>query len=130
MRTGRSYVATAVALGIITLSGCAAETADEGKSNKGLAKGEDWGDPNKYPELGGSFAALTDFSGTCTFVSGVMTVTATAGADQAFVIGKRAVASAILVNGSLLTGCTTATATTVKALKIVGTTNNQSVIID
>ena len=57
-RAGSSYVATAVALGIITLSGCAAEgPADESLGNETetkVADREDWGDPVTYPELGGA----------------------------------------------------------------------------
>jgi Ca2+-binding RTX toxin-like protein len=128
MRTGRSYVATAVALGIITLSGCAAETADEGSK---VGKDEDWGDENKYPEIGGSFHSLTAFVGTCTFANGLMTVSA-ADAVQSIIVGKRAVDSAIVVNGAQLANCTTATSATVKQLKISATTGtaNQTVIID
>ncbi|MDB4987189.1 MAG: Alkaline phosphatase [Myxococcaceae bacterium] len=131
MRTGRSYVATAVALGIITLSGCAAES-DSSNASKSDGQNDDWGDENKYPELGGKFAGLTAFRGTCTFTNGTMTVSvATASpTDQALIIGKRAVDSALVVNGGLLTGCTTATASTVKALKVVGSTANETVIID
>lgn len=127
MRTGRSYVATAVALGIITLSGCAAETADEGAKP---GQGDDWGDADKYPELGGAFHSLTAYQGACTFVSGTMTVTATAAVDQSIIIGKRAVDSAILVNGALLPGCTTVTSATLKSLKVTATTGNQVVILD
>lgn len=125
MRTGRSYVATALALGIITLSGCAAETSDEGSK---LGKDEDWGDENKYPELGGAYHSLTAFSGTCTFASGLMTVTATSA--QSIILGKRAVDSAIVVNGALLANCTTVTSATVKQIKVVGSSGNDTLIID
>lgn len=125
MRTGRSYVATALALGIITLSGCAAETSDEDSK---VGKDEDWGDENKYPELGGAFHSLTAFSGTCTFASGLMTVTATSA--QSIIIGKRAVDSAIVVNGALLPSCTTVTSATVKQIKVVGSSGADTLIID
>jgi Ca2+-binding RTX toxin-like protein len=125
MRTGRSYVATALALGIITLSGCAAETSDEGTK---LGKDEDWGDENKYPELGGAYHSLTAFAGTCSFASGLMTVTATSA--QSIIVGKRAVDSAIVVNGALLANCTTVTSATVKQIKVVGSSGNDTLIID
>jgi Ca2+-binding RTX toxin-like protein len=130
MRTGRSYVALAFALGIISVSGCAAEGAEE--TQKGGVDNEDWGDPGKYPELGGKFSSLSAFRGTCTFVNGTMTVSVTSASptDQALVIGKRAVDSALVVNGALLANCTTATASTVKQLKVVGSTANETVIID
>jgi len=125
MRTGRSYVATAVALGIITLSGCAVETSDEGSK---LGKDEDWGDENKYPELGGAFHSLTAFAGTCSFANGLMTVTGSSA--QSIIIGKRAVDSAIVVNGALLPNCTTVTSATVKQIKVVGSSGNDTLIID
>jgi len=61
----------------------------------------DWGDDNLYPEPGGAFASLTAFAGTCSFnaVSGVMSVTTANG--ESVIVSKRAVDSAILLNGGL-----------------------------
>lgn len=133
-RAGSSYVATAVALGIITLSGCAAEgPADESLGNESehkVADREDWGDPVKYPELGGALQALTAFNGTCTYSNGAMVLTAAVNVDQAIIIGKRAVDSAILVNGKTVTGCTTANTTTLKTLKVTATTGAQILVLD
>jgi Ca2+-binding RTX toxin-like protein len=131
MRAGSSYVATAVALGIITLTGCAAEISTD--DNAAPKPGEDWGDEGKYPEIGGAFHSLATLTGTCAFAGGTVTVNSTA--SQTILIGKRAVDSAILVNGAV---CNTAvapiaaaTSTTMKRLVITSTgTNDESLILD
>lgn len=127
MRTGRSYVLTAVAIGAITLTGCAAE-APSASDSKPIPDTKDWGDETLYPNLGGAFHSLTAFTGTCAFATGTMTVTSTTA--QSFVIGKRAVDSAILVNGAQLANCTTATSSNVKQLKVVGSGSDETVVID
>lgn len=133
-RAGRSYVATAVALGILTLSGCAADT-DLGDGSRKLAAGEDWGDATKYPEIGGAYHALLPLSGSCTFANGVVTVSLGTTA-QTVIIGSRAVDSAILINDAT---CDTAavppvaaTKTTMKRLVVSGnaTATADIVILD
>lgn len=121
MRTGRSYVATAVALGIISLMGCAADTT----GNQDKAPVGDWGDETKYPELGGAFQALSPVTATPVFATGTLTVTSAVA--ETIIIGKRAVDSAILVNGVQYGGVTAAT---LKKLVITGAANNQVVILD
>src|SRR5688572_15324137 len=101
MRTGRSYIATAIAIGAITLSGCAADSAG---SDTNSNENEDWGDETLYPEVGGKFAGLVSFTGTCAHTSGAVTVTSTAA--QTIIIGKRAVDSALLINGVEQANCT------------------------
>jgi len=120
MRTGRSYVATAIALGLMTLSGCAAEAGNVDKAPIG-----DWGDETKYPEIGGAYHSLVPVTATPTFVSGTLTVTSAV--TETIIVAKRAVDSAILVNGVQYGGVT---ATTLKKLVITGTTDNQTVILD
>jgi Ca2+-binding RTX toxin-like protein len=133
MRAGSSYVATAVALGIITLTGCAAESAED---QDVPGRGEDWGDENKYPEIGGAFASLEVLDGTCAFANGVVTVTAQTdpGASQTIIIGKRAVDSAILVNGNVCNTATmpitAATSSTMKRLVVTGTADIEILILD
>jgi Ca2+-binding RTX toxin-like protein len=134
MRAGSSYVATAVALGVIALTGC---TTNRGSDDHGPAPGEDWGDENKFPEIGGAFHSLDALTGTCTFVSGVVTVTSSAA--QTIIIGKRA-DSTILVNGAECRTvatptlpATAANATTMKRLVVnstAGQTYNESLILD
>lgn len=127
MRTGRSYVSIAVAIGAITLTGCAADAPAASKPT--IPDSKDWGDPVLYPEVGGAFSNLTDLTNyTCSFASGTMTLSWTSA--QSVVIGKRAVDSAIIVNGSLLTGCTTVTSTTLKQLKLTGSSGADTLVID
>jgi Ca2+-binding RTX toxin-like protein len=114
------------------LTGCAAEEP----SNNSPAKG-DWGDPDAYPELGGSMHSLTALDGTCAWNStgGIMTVTATAGVSQTIIIGGRA-DNVITVNGAALCGGTSVTKTVLKGIVVTpaGTvssdTGNQVVIVD
>lgn len=122
-RTGRSYVATAIAIGAIALSGCA---TDVGSSGADLAPGEDWGDENKYPELGGAFSSLAALATAPVFTSGTLTVTTAAGGELV-VIGLRAVDSAILVNGDASHG---ATSKTLKKLVVTGGAGNDELILD
>jgi Ca2+-binding RTX toxin-like protein len=142
MRAGSSYIATAVALGIITLTGCTTNDHDDGAP----APGEDWGDENKYPGIGGAFqnlAPLNNVAATagvnasagCSFVNGVVTVTSTV--SQTIVIGKRAVDSAILVNGATCNTVATATvpsaaanSTTHKRLVVTGSGNAEALVLD
>jgi len=139
MGTGRSYVALAFALGIVSLSGCAAESADEDSKGNGFDNGEDWGDEQKYPELGGKFAALNGLQvadGTCTIGTG-----ANAGkvaidlqdTAQTLVVGLRTVDSQLLVNGKIC-GTTGIVAKNIKtlAIKVAGsaTTSVQNVVLD
>jgi Ca2+-binding RTX toxin-like protein len=131
MRTGSSYVATAVALGIISLTGCSIDK----NSDNGPAPGEDWGDDKKYPEIGGAYHALDSLNGNntgCAFASGTITITSTIA--QTIVVGKRAVDSAILVNGNV---CNTsvapivaANASTLKRLVVNGSSNAEVLILD
>lgn len=122
-RTGRSYVATAIAIGAIALSGCATDVDSSGVQ---LAPGEDWGDENKYPELGGAFASLEALATAPVFASGTLTVTTAAG-GEVVVIGLRAVDSAILVNGDASHG---ATSKTLKKLVVTGGVGDDEVILD
>jgi Ca2+-binding RTX toxin-like protein len=121
MRTGRSYVATAFALGIISLMGCAADTS----GNQDSAPRGDWGDETKYPELGGAFQALLPVTATPVFATGTLTITSAV--SETIIVGKRAVDSAILVNGVQYGGVTAAT---LKKLIITGTAGDQVVILD
>ncbi len=92
---------------------------------------DDWGNATDYPEIGGAYASLTALDGTCTFVAmtGVMTIDAN-DAAQTIIIGRRAVDSAILVNGATC-GSPAATSTTLKVLNVnQGMTGDQVVIID
>ncbi|MDB4972311.1 MAG: Alkaline phosphatase [Myxococcaceae bacterium] len=122
MRTGRSYVATAFALGIISLMGCAADSTGSVDTHP---RNEDWGDETKYPELGGAYASLVAVTVAPTFVTGTLTITSAV--DETIIVGKRAVDSAILVNGIQYGGVTSAT---LKKLVITGTTGDQIVILD
>ncbi|MET0287897.1 MAG: calcium-binding protein [Polyangiales bacterium] len=131
MRAGSSYVATAVALGIITFTGCA---ADDGRDDGAPAPNEDWGDSTKYPEIGGAFQSLDALTGTCAFANGIVTVTSTAA--QTILIGKRAVDSVILVNGATCetvatptVPATPANATTMKRLVVNGAANAAEVLV-
>jgi Ca2+-binding RTX toxin-like protein len=132
MKSRRWYLATAVALGIITLAGCAAEGPESNQPAN-----NDWGDPDAYPDLGGSFHSLTALDGTCAWNSttGVMTVTATANANQTIIIGGRA-DNVITVNGAPLCAGTSVTKAVLKGIVVTpaGTvasdTGNQIVIID
>jgi len=132
MRAGSSYVATAVALGFVTLTGCSSSDRSDGAP----APGEDWGDENKYPGIGGAFAHLDALTGTCAFANGVVTVTSTA--SQTIVIGKRAVDSVILVNGGTCdtvatptVPATSANSTTLKRLVVNGAASQaESLVLD
>ena len=109
---------------IASAGGCIGEGAH------GTAGG-DWGNADEYPDVGGAYASLTALTGTCTFVpmTGVMTIN---GSDtaQTIIIGRRAVDSAILVNGSTC-GSPAATSTTLKILNVnQGMGGDQVVIID
>jgi Ca2+-binding RTX toxin-like protein len=126
-------LATAVALGIISLSGCAVEEPSQQSAEKG-----DWGDPDAYPELGGSFHSLTALDGTCAWNSttSVMTVTATAGISQTIIIGGRA-DNVVTVNGAPLCGGASILKATVKGIVVAPSgalpssdTGNQVVIVD
>ncbi len=126
MKTQRWYLASALALA--GLAGCAGEAVEQDKVVTG-----DWGDEKLYPEIGGAYASLTALSGTCTWTSasGLMTVDA-GGAAQAIIIGRRAVDSAILVNGATC-GTPAATASTLKRLVVNGGSGDsaaQVLIID
>lgn len=127
-RAGCSYVATAVALGVLTLSGCAADS-DSGSSKVKLAPGEDWGDENKYPGIGGAFQALDALVGTCVFANGVVTVTSSAA--QSVVIGVRAIDSAVMVNGNTCEAAgVAATTKTTKRLVVTGSASAEELILD
>lgn len=135
MRTGRSYVGTAIALGIITLSGCAADSATQDSK---INPNEDWGDESKYPELGGAFSALSGLAsadGTCSVGTltnaGIVTI-ALNDTTQTLVVGLRTVDSALLVNGK---PCGTGiVAKSIKSVSIKvpsgAATNVQSVVLD
>jgi len=116
MRTGRSYIATAVALGIVTLGGCAAESADSAAPK---APAGDWGDPSQHPELGGAFASLTAMAGTCSWNSttGAFAVVMDDTAQTA-VLGVRTVDSQLLVNGKVCAGTAGATSKLVKTVDV------------
>ncbi|HEX5657634.1 MAG TPA: calcium-binding protein [Polyangiales bacterium] len=132
MRAGSSYVATAVALGIITLTGCA--TGHSRNDDGAPAPGEDWGDDTKYPEIGGAYQNLDPLNNValtngvnatagCAFANGIVTVTSTI--SQTIVIGKRAVDSVILVNGG---SCATVATPTVPSVEANSTTLKRLVI--
>lgn len=125
MKQGRFYVATALALSLYSLSGCSEEAGSSG-GGEGTSKPivGDWGDENKYPELGGAYHTLTAASTTPVFASGTLTVASAA--TEVLVISKRAVDSAILVNGR----ATGATSTTMKKLMIATTANDQTIVLD
>ncbi len=141
MRAGSSYVATAVALGLITVTGCSGAGSDR---NDGPAPGEDWGDENKYPGIGGAYSNLDYLNGTsdltnpgCAFAAGVVTVTSSQA--QTIVIGKRAIDSVILVNNlpcytvaTLTVPATPANSTTMKRLVVNSTagTANEALVLD
>jgi Ca2+-binding RTX toxin-like protein len=104
--------------------GCAAEPPPAANP------GDDWGDPSRYPELGGAYAAsLTALTGTCTFTAsgGIMTINASDTA-QTIIIGKRAFDSAILVNGSTC-GSPAATATSLKVLNVNGAMGDDQIVV-
>jgi len=128
MRTGRSYVATAVALGIISLTGCASDSVES------APVAGDWGDPEKHPELGGAFNSLTAMSGTCTWnaTTGAYTITIDDTA-QTVVLGVRTVDSQLLVNGKVCSGTAGATTKLVKTVDIKAATGDaaaQAVVLD
>jgi Ca2+-binding RTX toxin-like protein len=132
MRTGRSYVATAIALGIISLSGCAAEgPADEGSSK--ISDKEDWGDENQHPDVGGAFSSLTALDGTCVNTSGALAITMTDVA-QTLVLSVRAVDSQMLVNGKVCSGTSGLTSKTLKTVSVAiaasGALAAQNVVLD
>jgi Ca2+-binding RTX toxin-like protein len=118
----RTALLAALPLSMATVPGCMAEPASGSDV-------EDWGDPVAYPDLGGAYANLTPLTGTCTFVTltGVMTIN---GMDtaQTIIIGRRAVDSAILVNGSTC-GSPAATATTLKVLNVNASMAGDQVLI-
>jgi len=138
MRQGRSYVAAAIALGLLSLSGCAAESPEPEVTG-------DWGDPNKHPELGGAFNSLTAMAGTCAWTGEKGTPPAALSVviddtAQTVVLGVRAVDSQILVNGKVCPGTLGATTKNLKNLDIsiktsgtpavVGAVNSQAVVLD
>jgi len=95
------------------------------------AVGNDWGNADDYPDIGGAYASLTALNGTCTFVAmtGVMTINGNDTA-QTIIIGRRAVDSAIIVNGATC-GSPAATSTTLKVLNVnQAMAGDQVVIID
>lgn len=112
---------------VAMLTSCVAEAPN----SDDLAREADWGDPELYPDLGGSYASLTALVGTCTWVSATGTMTIDAGdTAQTIIIGKRSVDSAILVNGATC-GSPAATSVTLKRLNMTtGMANVQTVIID
>lgn len=135
MRGKRLYTVSAL-LGLGTLAGCAVdEQAVGGPKNVS----GDWGDENKYPELGGAYSSLTAMNGTCSFdaKAGAVTIALDTSA-QTVVVAKRAVDSLLVING--LPDCTdsvTSAATTVstKSLKTVSITAatasaDQNVVLD
>ncbi|MDB4972313.1 MAG: Alkaline phosphatase [Myxococcaceae bacterium] len=132
MGTGRSYIATAVAFGFITLSGCAAETA-EPSTDKPVAG--DWGDPELHPELGGAFSSLTAMAGSCTWNSttGALAIVVDDTA-QTVVLGVRTVDSQILVNGKVCANTAGATSKVVKTVDVsitaAGDTAAQAFVLD
>lgn len=124
MISRRINVAAALALGFSALTGCVAESATSEDTDV-----NDWGDEDLYPEIGGAYHALTALTGTCAFDSstGAMTITSTAA--QTVIVGKRAVDSAVLVNGATC-GSPAATSKTTKKITLTGGTGDEVVILD
>jgi Ca2+-binding RTX toxin-like protein len=89
----------------------------------------DWGDDNLYPEPGGAFASLTPFAGSCSFnaTTGLMALTTASG--ETVILSKRAVDSAILINGGNC-GASLVTSVTLKRVEIDGTAGNETIILD
>jgi Ca2+-binding RTX toxin-like protein len=131
MKQGRFYAISALALSLYGLSGCAAEEATSDDKEVG-----DWGDADKYPQIGGAYSSLTALDGTCAWnaTTGAMTVTATANNPQTIIIGARA-DGVMTVNGALC-NATTVTKTALKTIAVApsGTpasdTGKQVVILD
>jgi Ca2+-binding RTX toxin-like protein len=124
MTTRRIYVASALALGLTGLAGCVAESATSDDSEIG-----DWGDDEQYPEIGGAYQSLTALTGTCAFDSTTGVVTITSTAAQTILVGKRAVDSALLVNGATC-GTPAVTSKTAKKITVTGGTGNEVLILD
>jgi Ca2+-binding RTX toxin-like protein len=122
MNKGRNYVASALALSL-ALTGCAAEEAG---NNAHEGEIDDWGDDQKYPELGGAYSALTALAGTCAYDTTTNVVTVNSTGAQTILIGKRAVDSALLVNG---VACSTATTKTMKKLVVTTTGSVAEVLV-
>lgn len=133
----RLYTVSAL-LSLGTLASCAVDTNEPATGPKVVSG--DWGDPNKYPELGGAYSSLTAALGTCVFTAktGAVQIDLT-GAAQTVVVAKRSADSLLLVNGDekFCTDSVTSAATTVstKTIKTVNITdphasNIQNVVLD
>jgi Ca2+-binding RTX toxin-like protein len=133
----RLYTVSAL-LGLGTLAGCAAEDQQQARGPKVI--NGDWGDPDKYPEIGGAYASLTAMNGTCTFdaKAGAVTIALDTSA-QTVVVGKRAVDSLLVING--VADCTdsvdatktvTVATKSIKSVAITAATasSDQNVVLD
>lgn len=122
MKSMKRYVATAVALGLITLGGCAEEA--------GSPQPREW-DLANMPEVEGSFDAVA-LNRAPSFVEGTLSVEVDGG--ETAVISRRALDSAILVNGveSKDTAQVLATFTTVKKIVVLAkdTGEDEAVVLD
>lgn len=114
MRTGRSYIATALAIGAIALSGCAVDADGHEDS---IPSNGDFGEVKDLRTVFQNLGALGT-APTFDLASGVLAVELDDAENVMFV--KRAVDSAILVNGTaVLDGSDLATSTSVKKITVV-----------
>ena len=118
----KRFVASAFALSI-GLTACAAEESSTGGDSS------DWGDEDAYPEIGGKYHSLLALTGTCAYDSTTNVATVTSTAAQTIIIGKRAVDSALLVNGATC-GSPVATTKAMKKLVVTGGAANEVLILD
>jgi Ca2+-binding RTX toxin-like protein len=133
MRIKQGYVATAVALGIITLGGCAADSSSSDEQVRGGQYGG-WDNLADVPEVEGAFQALAlatppVFDG----VTGVLTVTIAA--NETAVITRNPVTGVVQVNAvedsdTVDSVVVFPTVTTMKSLVITGGATPNGVILD
>ncbi|HEX5660341.1 MAG TPA: calcium-binding protein, partial [Polyangiales bacterium] len=123
MRATRSCAAGALTLGLMSASGCSPVDEDAAELQP-RSPGE--------PDLDSVYQNIDALVGSCTYVSGVVTVTSTTG--QTIIVTKRAVDSVILVNNN---PCTTAAnppvaadSAKMKRLVIKGSASDESLILD
>lgn len=108
----RHFATIAIAAAIASLgSACGVEEPGPG-STEGI------------PELDSPLTALTT---PCTFTSSTGIAVVAMAADEVALVARRAVDSAILVNGD---ACGTATATSMKRMTVTGSTGDETVIFD